>query len=175
MSPGRHALVSVALSSGTFAVTRDIPAAAAVFLGGTAIDLDHLFDFFLNRGGRFTPNRFVRVCEQFRLGKFFLFLHSLEWIIPFVVLAFALPLPLWVRGLAVGLGVHMALDLRGNGMHPWAYFLSFRIAKRFNSRACVDRLPRSGMEYWGSMRAYRRGIPDKSRWKGNLDRKNNWW
>jgi len=176
MSPGRHALASAVLAAGTAVVTHDAAATAMVLVGGTVIDLDHLVDFFLNRSGKFTPNCFVQMCEQYRLTRFYLLMHSLEWILPFIAASFLLHWPLWVRGLALGLGLHMALDLWGNGIKTRAYLLSYRVARGFDSRDFILWLPKSGLEYWGSVRAFMKRRPEgpKSR-RVRGGKKLYWW
>ena len=116
----------------------------------------------LNHSGKFSITRFVTVCNQYRLRKFFLVAHSLDLIIPLVLAAFIFPAPLWVRAASTGIVVHMAMDLYGNGLYPKAYFLSWRIFSRFDFRRAVSWLPESGLEYWGSYGAFLRGRPDKS-------------
>jgi len=166
MSPQKHAAVSAVMALGVGVIGGDAIAVTATFLAGTAIDVDHLMDFFLNRQGRFTISRFVSVCNQYRLSRIYLFAHSLELIIPLVLAAFILDAPLWVRGAALGVVVHMAMDLYGNGLYIKAYFLSWRIAVGFNFLRAVAWLPQSGLDYWGSYRAFLRGKPESGSRKG---------
>jgi hypothetical protein len=162
MSPGRHAVASAAVGAGIGFIWRDPVAAMAAVLAGTLIDADHLLDYFLNHAGRFTVYRFVTFCNQYRLRKFYLLAHSLDLIIPAVVAAFMFPSPLWVRGAAGAVALHMAMDLYGNGLYIKAYFLSWRILAGFDFRRAVAWLPESGLEYWGSHAAFLRGKPAKA-------------
>ena len=162
MSPGRHAAVSAILAGGVGIFGRDPLAAFATFVAGTAIDIDHLGDYFLNHSGRFTVSRFLLVCNQYRLRRIFLFMHSLELIIPMIICAFLFDSPLWVKGAAAGVAVHMAMDLYGNGLYPKAYFLSWRLAVGFDFHRAVAWLPASGLDYWGSYRSFLRGKPAKA-------------
>src|SRR5678809_643216 len=92
VSPGRHVLVSSLVATGCGVLWQSPAAAAAAFVGGTAIDVDHFIDFHLNRMGPFTWNRFVDVCSGFRLRRLYLVLHSLEVILPCLAWAFILSL-----------------------------------------------------------------------------------
>lgn len=161
MSPAWHVAASASLAGGVAAIGGDIRAVGATFLAGTALDADHLLDYYLNRSGKFTVRRFLAICNQYRLRRLFLFAHSLELIIPAILAAFMLDSPLWLRGAALSIGVHMAMDLYANGMYPKAYFLSWRIAVGFDFRRAIAWLPQSGLEYWGSYRAFMKGKPDK--------------
>jgi len=161
MSPGRHAAVSAVLAAGVGVFGGDPATALATFVGGTAIDADHLADYFLNHQGKFSVSRFVKLCNQYRLRRIYLFAHALELLIPLILAAFILDTPLWIRGAALGVGVHMLMDLHGNGLHPRAYLLTWRIWAGFDFRRAVAWLPESGLNYWGSYRAFIRGIPEK--------------
>ncbi len=160
MSPGWHAASSAALATGAWFMWRDPVACASAFVAGTALDIDHLGDYLLNRQGPFRLRRFVVACEQYRLKKFFFFAHSLEWIVPALVCVLAFQVPPWIRAAGLGLALHMVLDLAGNGVVPQAYLVSYRLAKGFDARAFVWWLPRGGLRYWGTMAAYRRGMPE---------------
>jgi hypothetical protein len=129
-------------------------AAAAALAAGTALDFDHLLDYSWNRSGRFTPGHFVRMCAQFRLDRLYLLVHSLEWIIPFLVWAWLADGPPWLKAAGLGLGSHILMDLAGNGMRPQTYFLLYRIAVGFDSRKLVAILPPEALAHWGSYEAY---------------------
>lgn len=156
MTPGRHAFVSGLAAWGCGELWGPGPAAAA-FAAGTLIDLDHLIDWRLNRMGRFTPARFMNACVRFELPKFYLFAHSLEWIVPFLVYALACGVPPVIRAAGLGLLAHILMDLCGNGTTPLAYSLIWRWRRRFEARRLVVALPPTALARWGSLAAYRRG------------------
>ena len=158
MSPGRHVLVSGLVATGCGCLWRSPAAAAAAFVAGTAIDVDHFLDFSLNRMGPFSVRRFIDVCSGFRLRRLYLLAHSLEWIVPFLLWAALPSQPRWIQAAGVGLGLHMLMDLIGNGMLPQAYFLSFRIARRFDPLDCIFQLPAEAVAVWGDLPAWRRGM-----------------
>jgi len=161
MSPGKHAVASGLIAAGTGVLFGSPAAGAAAFVAGTLIDLDHFFDYALNRLGPFGVRKFVRLCVQYRLDRFYLLAHSFELLIPFLVLAFWPGSPVWLKGAGIGVAVHMAMDLSGNGLRLSAYFLTYRICKGFDARSFVLRLPREALDYWGSFEAYMRGRPGR--------------
>ncbi|MEK7476728.1 MAG: hypothetical protein AAB152_13995 [Candidatus Coatesbacteria bacterium] len=162
MTPSRHAVASAALAAGCGLAWRSPEAAAAAFVGGTLLDVDHWFDYTWNRVGPFTVRRFVRLCVEYRLPKFYLLMHSFEWLIPFWLAAWMLPAPPWVRACTLGLILHMAMDMAGNGMALGAYWFVYRWRHGFDARAMVLRLPPEAICWWGSLGAYRRGRRSRS-------------
>jgi hypothetical protein len=136
-------------------------AGVAAFAAGTLLDVDHFIDYRWNGHRDFDPGRFVRLCREYRLPRFYLFLHSLEWIVPFSVWALFFSGVPWLRASALGLILHMALDLTGNGLRPLAYVLVWRMRRSFESRRLVSKLPSEAMDYWGTQAAFMRGKPDR--------------
>jgi len=161
VTASRHAVVSAALAAGCGLAWNSAAAAAGAFAGGTLLDIDHLLDYRWNRVGPFEVRRFVRFCNQYRLRKYYLFLHSFEWLVPFCLVAWLAGAPPWMQAAAVGLVVHIAMDIHGNGMRLSAYFFLFRVRRGFDSRAFVLRLPPEAIRWWGSLEAYRKGRPEK--------------
>ncbi len=159
MKPDRHLAASVVLATGCWIVWESPAVAAAALVGGTVVDVDHLLEFRLNRAGRFTVRRFVRLCNEYRLAKLHLVLHSLEWILPFTAWAFWFGGAPWARAAALGLVLHMAMDFVGNGMRAGAYFFLYRSAYGFDSRKLVVRLPNEALAYWGSFKDYMKRKP----------------
>ena len=182
MMPSRHAAVSALLALGCGMTYRSPAAAVAVFMGGTAIDADHLLDFWLNEipasgrdefprpRGRFglsrlhlllrSWNRFVCMCKEYRFLRLYLLAHSWEWIVPFLAFTWAWPVPQWLKAAGLGVCSHMFMDVVGNGIGIKAYSLVYRIAVGFDARRMVWFLPPEGLAYWGSYPAYMRGIPE---------------
>ena len=64
-----------------------------------------------------------------------------------------------MQAAAASLVVHLLMDSVGNGMNAGAYFLTYRIAVRFDAHRLVAWLPPTAMRYWGSYRNYLRGKP----------------
>lgn len=159
MTPSRHVAVSAVLAAGCGLAWHSTEAAVAALAGGVLLDVDHGLDYLWNRVGPFTARRFVRLCVEYRLRRFYLLAHSLEWLVPFCAGAWLLPSPIWARAAALGLILHMGLDIAGNGMRLPAYFLLYRWRHGFDARAMVLRLPPEALRWWGSLAAYRQGRP----------------
>jgi hypothetical protein len=131
-------------------------AGAAAFAGGTLIDLDHLADWFLNGRRGFSVRAFVDACVRFKFRRFFLLAHSAEWILPFLVWAGSGAAPPTARAFALGLALHVVMDLLGNGTRPLFWSLVYRAAQGFRADAFVVRLPPEALDWWGDLDRWRR-------------------
>ncbi len=107
-------------------------------LMGVLIDLDHLFDFWLNRGFSLSPRKFFEFCYYGTSKKFYDLLHGYEFI----------PLYAWMTtlpgfkeigwGLLVGYTLHLLGDQFFNThLNRWTYFFLYRLFHRFESDKIV--------------------------------------
>ena len=120
MGPVGHTVISGALGVGVGAATGS-PEAGATALGvGVLMDVDHLFDFY----------------EWYVRGKgnrIYLLFHAWEYSAAGVIaLAAGFFHPLFLALVLAHLA-HVATDHFHNRLAPWAYFISYRIAKRFDT------------------------------------------
>jgi len=161
MTPARHLLASGLVAAGCGCLWRSPAAAAAALIAGTAIDVDHFIDYRMNPTPPFTVSRFLEVCNGFKLRRLYLLLHSLEWILPCLAWVAAASGPPWVKAAGLSLGIHMAMDLTGNGMRLPAYFLTYRVARRFDARHFIYQLPPDALAVWGSVENWRDDTPPR--------------
>ncbi len=97
--------------------TRRWRSAIPILVAGVLVDLDHLADYFANRGGE-SPIWAI------------LPLHAWEW-----VMALTFRGTPRAEGLATGLAAHLALDQVNSAIsHPLFYWISFRALNRFRAR-----------------------------------------
>lgn len=110
------------------------------FLSGVLIDLDHLIDFYLFSGEKFSRERFFSRCLEGRRERISLLFHSYERFGLLCVVAWCVDSAV-VRGLLWGTGLHVAFDQIGSGrkyrLSPWFYFLVYRIAVGFRREKLV--------------------------------------
>jgi len=112
------------------------------FLTGTLIDADHLLDFLLAYRKNFW--KYLKTCATgdyfVTSGRIIVLLHSWE----FVLLWFLFWLHFQRIDVAI-IGsfswiVHLFIDHMCYNLHPAAYFLTYRIYKKFNIQAiCMDK------------------------------------
>ncbi|MEA1926868.1 MAG: hypothetical protein U9N73_01575 [Candidatus Auribacterota bacterium] len=127
-----HTALSLFSSIILYFFTRSFSAAAACFLSGIFIDLDHFFEYFYAFGFRdISLRKFFQAADDHAYQKFFLFLHSYELVAISWLLTFTLiPYP-WMLGLSIGITLHIIADQIYNPCDYRTYFLSFRILHRF--------------------------------------------
>jgi len=130
MMPKWHILASAILAIIIFTITNSFTAAVACFIAGTAVDLDHIFDYYL-------------YCERLSLdsseisgfyqhsGKVFVVLHSYELLPVGAIVAFIFQMHVLFIGAATGFMGHMLLDTFAYEMKPQSYFLSYRMLNGF--------------------------------------------
>ncbi|PIU15442.1 hypothetical protein COT20_01680 [bacterium (Candidatus Gribaldobacteria) CG08_land_8_20_14_0_20_39_15] len=136
MKPMQHLIFSGILGLGFLIFIRPFWAALIAFSSGIFIDLDHLIDFWALKPAKpFNVKDFLH-SEKYNCQKkwLFVFLHNWESIIGLWLWAYFGHWSTIVTALAAGLTLHLIMDianLRSYKMHPFAYFLIFRLIKGF--------------------------------------------
>lgn len=120
MGPIGHTAISGALGVGVGAATGS-PAAGVTALGvGVLMDVDHLFDFY---------QWYIRG----KGNRIYLLLHAWEYsAIGVIALLVAFYHPIFLA-LVLAHVAHVTTDHFHNRLAPWAYFMSYRIAKNFDT------------------------------------------
>ena len=134
MKTSVHISTSALLTAAVYAYSRSFPEAASCLVSGVLIDLDHVIDFLLFSGERFSPMKFYSWCTVGCWQRITLIFHSYELFGILCVVAYYLDIVvLW--GMVWGAGLHLLLDQLGNirtfRLSPWFYLLGYRIAKGF--------------------------------------------
>ncbi len=139
MRAAGHGALSLVAGGSLWLVCNSFAAAAACLLTGLLLDMDHLVDYFLHQPRSNTLGDLVDVCENCRLQKVILPLHSLELLIPCILAAVMLPgQRLLLIGMAMGLGSHLLADQLSNPVTGGAYFFIQRWRKGFRRSAFFD-------------------------------------
>lgn len=99
------------------------------------MDIDHILDYYLQEGMTLKlKNIYVWFIEE-RYDRIFLYMHSLELLISFWFVILVLHLgPSWIA-LALGLTLHIILDIFFNKAYFFSYFFLFRLIKNFKKEA----------------------------------------
>ncbi|MDP2941808.1 MAG: hypothetical protein Q8N85_06140 [Candidatus Omnitrophota bacterium] len=122
-------MVTSILTALVYLLTRSIPYAAAVILGGIFIDLDHLLDYFFCFGAGFKLGKFVD-GDALASGHVYLFLHS--WELVLVILLAGLTIPSGILlALFLGMSAHLTVDSIQRNNPFTTYLLFYRISKKF--------------------------------------------
>ena len=120
MGPIGHTVISSAVAGGTWAITGS-PAAAGVALGvGVLMDVDHLYDYY---------QRYVKGKKD----RVYVLFHAWEYpmIMSFISLVFYHP---FLLAVILGHLAHVATDHVWNRLTPFAYSITYRAIKGFDSQ-----------------------------------------
>jgi len=115
-----HALLSAGLGTVVWGATQSVPAAITTFSVGVFLDGDHLIELY---------NWYGRNDRK----HWYVILHSWEYFVLMAcVYAFGITHPI-LLGFIVGHGSHLITDsIANNKVHRLGYFLTFRLANRFD-------------------------------------------
>jgi hypothetical protein len=129
----KHLIASTVISAGIYAATRSPEAAVGSFAAGVFIDIDHVLDYWIQHPFKLDLVHFFATCEEYKLKKTYLFLHSFEFILPLALLVYYTRSP-WLAGMALGWSQHVIFDYFNNFTTTKGYFLIYRALHGFNIR-----------------------------------------
>ena len=120
MGPIGHTIVSSAMAGSTWAITGST-AAAGVALGvGVLMDLDHLYDYYQRYG-------------KGKNDRIYVFFHAWEYPLAMSLISLVFYRPLLLAATRGHLA-HVTTDHVWNRLSPFAYWITFRVIKGFDSR-----------------------------------------
>ena len=132
MTTTAHTIASTVLAAGIYTATSSIEMASAALFVGIFLDIDHIIDFFLFSGERFSISGFTSWCYEGRWERLILIFHSYELYALFGLLVYYNPHPV-LLSIFWSVGLHLILDQIGNRylikafiISPWFYFFTFR-------------------------------------------------
>ena len=137
MKASVHVATSTALAGALYWRTNSCALAGACLVSGVLWDLDHVADFLVFSGEKFTIDNFFSWCNDNRWQRVTLLLHSYELYALLAVWTLFYGGPA-AYGVLLGAGLHLLLDQLGNrrplpGLEfsPYFYFLYFRCTADF--------------------------------------------
>ncbi len=137
MKPSVHLTISVAVSLSIYAASKSVKLAAASFIGGFLLDLDHFFDYFREYGLKIKINEFFDVFYETRFKKLILPFHAWEWLPVLLVFSLFSAWNSWTMGFCIGMTHHMVLDQSGNNIRALGYFFVYRAIKGFAKNSII--------------------------------------
>ena len=137
MKAKHHLIISLVLALLLYYFTQSLFSFLTI-VSGFIIDIDHLLDFWLYKH-KITMTKEIFNGFHLRWDKAYVFLHSIELLLLFLILSIIKPL--WWLPISVGYTAHMVMDIVANGAPLRAYFLTYRIAKHFNRTERGYRFP----------------------------------
>ncbi len=132
-----HIALSGIVAAASYLVGAPPRLAVAAFVTGFMLDVDHLADYWREYPTSLDVRHFFKTCEEYRLRKVYLWLHSIELLALMLLLA-AVMRNAWVYGIALGWFQHLLFDYIGNDVHTKSYFFSYRWSKGFANEKIFD-------------------------------------
>ncbi|MFH2220421.1 MAG: hypothetical protein ABII68_12295 [Pseudomonadota bacterium] len=149
MKTSIHVYSSAILSGTIYALTQSTQMTVSAFVSSVFIDLDHVLDFLVFSGERFSIKGFFSWFDDTRWEKVTLLFHSYEVYLILCIITFLYPNNILI-GILLGCGLHLALDqigLRSFGLRldvkpaPMYYFLSYRFFVGFHKSKLLKKQP----------------------------------
>lgn len=110
MDLGPHGITSTIYAGGVYSITGSFELALAGFLSGTIIDVDHIIEYWNDKGFDLNVTCFFAYCKSGKNSYFFIILHSFE-LIAIIFLISAIMNSLYVGiVIAGGILLHLFLD-----------------------------------------------------------------
>ncbi len=134
MGPIQHIAISTAISGTLYIITRSFSLAAASFISGVFIDLDHIIDYMIENGFPRNSGKFFRYFYEERYKKITLIFHGWEWLIILAIAAQLTGWNVWLTGILIGFGQHLILDRMYNITTFRSYSLLWRWKKGFDTQ-----------------------------------------
>ena len=133
MMPQYHLLASTIIATALLILTKSPTASLLCLLTGFLLDTDHLIDYWLYKK-KITLDKGILQGFYEKWNKIPVLLHSIELLIPLWIYALIKNTYLIPLAITIGTTSHLALDLASYELHPLSYFLTYRIAKKFEKK-----------------------------------------
>jgi hypothetical protein len=126
-----HTVISTVTGGAIYFISKSPVLAASTVLAGIFLDLDHFYDYFINVGFRINIKDLFQKCKDYQLRKFYVPLHSYEFIFILAVINCFYPTQAGL-GILLGSSIHLIADLTRNYVYFPAYSFIYRWTKKFN-------------------------------------------
>ena len=127
-----HLPVAAVIAAGTYLLSKSAEMSISCFLAGILIDLDHVFDYFVCEGIKFNIKDFFDKCYRTELKKYYLFLHSYEFILIVAVILYLTKSKIFL-GVFIGITTHFLLDVFRSPKYFFIYSFFYRLNCNFDS------------------------------------------
>lgn len=132
MTVRTHIVTSALLAAILYSASSSAIMSLTAALGGVFIDLDHMVDYLVFSGEKFSLRGMFSWCDDGRWEQIVLIFHSYELFALYALWVYFNPHPFFA-GIFYGVGLHLILDQIGNryllknlSLHPLFYFLTYR-------------------------------------------------
>lgn len=148
MKLSRHFIVSISLGTIVWILTNSFFASLVCFFSGFFIDVDHIMEYIVHFGWKkFSLKKCYLAYEQpgkqdgfYQFKKSYVVFHSNEFAVVLWLLAIYTQ-NIIIFGSALGYSSHLLLDNIGNHMHPYSYFILWRVKNNFHiDKVLINRI-----------------------------------
>ena len=130
-----HVIASIIFSTLFFVVFKSWTIATVSFFSGVLIDIDHVFDYFLEFRKRFEVKEFFDVHHNRKILFFMAIFHSWELLALLSICAFLMSWNPWIVGTIIGFTQHIILDqIFNKNFNRLIYFFFWRMKNGFNMK-----------------------------------------
>jgi hypothetical protein len=130
-----HVIASIIFSTLFFVVFKSWTIATVSFFSGVLIDIDHVFDYFLEFRKRFEVKEFFDVHHNRKILFFMAIFHSWELLALLSICAFLMSWNPWIVGTIIGFTQHIILDqIFNKSFNRLIYFFFWRMKNGFNMK-----------------------------------------
>jgi hypothetical protein len=130
-----HVIASIISSTLFFVVFKSWTIATVSFFSGVLIDIDHVFDYFLEFRKRFEVKEFFDVHHNRKILFFMAIFHSWELLALLSICAFLMSWNPWIVGTIIGFTQHIILDqIFNKNFNRLIYFFFWRMKNGFNMK-----------------------------------------
>jgi len=132
MKPVSHLGVSLLTGIVAYISTKELLPGISCFMIGWLIDIDHIWDYYVNVGKKFSVSKFLNAMDSGKIKKSYLYFHSYEILIVLVILCLYTQLNQILFFTTLGFAIHLFLDQIFNPVKPFTYFITYRIINKYN-------------------------------------------
>lgn len=121
----------------------------AALIGGLFVDLDHLFDYFIAFGAKFSLTYFLKGYQFMKNEKIYIPLHAWEWVVLFLIVAYLINKYTKIKtgakkmllsillSFSLALFSHLMIDVWVNHVTFLGYSIIYRVKNNFDLRNLV--------------------------------------
>jgi hypothetical protein len=121
---------------------KSIAAFLSVIFGGVLIDMDHLIDYFIAFGWSFRLDYFISGYQFLKSNKMYVLLHGWEYVMILAILVVIIKSKVVKSiclALALGIFLHLTVDVVANNMAFKTYFTIYRMKNNFAVEKLVSK------------------------------------
>ncbi|MCM8760987.1 MAG: hypothetical protein NC938_00625 [Candidatus Omnitrophica bacterium] len=137
MKPLAHIAASGIISIAVGIYFKSIGCAAISLAAGVLVDADHFIDYYTSHPFTIRIKYIYNACEEIRIKKLYVILHSYELVLILWLAIFALSLSDYWKAAAIGLTQHILFDQFTNPIGRLGYFVIYRMIRGFKKELLV--------------------------------------